>query len=474
VPDSYDVIVIGGGLGGLTAAALVARAGRKTLLVERNREVGGAASTYRVGDLIVEASLHETADPNDSLEPKHHVLTRLGVLDAVEWVPIGQIYEVRGGPIGAPFVLPEGFAQARHALVERFPSAAIGIGSVLGEMQRVATALGALSKGRQAFRNPMEGFAAFAKLGPVVKGWRLSVAERFDRAFANDEAAKFALAANLAYYHDDPGGLWWVLFAAAQGGYLGSGGRYIRGGSQRLSRALGDAFTSAGGEILLGRAASEIILDPAGRPSGIAHARPDGGERIKAHAPVIICNAAPAVVAKMLPQSAREQFWPRYAARPLSISLFSTTFGLSARPQELGFKSYSTILLPNWMRRLADYRRCGDLIAGLPGEAMPPLTIVDYSAIDSDLGGPPYPVAVVGVDRVANWSGIDGATYDAKRARWQEAILHAIDREFPGFAAQVVTSVFSTASTLSTYLNSPEGAVYGFAPRPPAGPIWKG
>jgi phytoene dehydrogenase-like protein len=55
---TYDVIVIGSGLGGLTAAALLARAGRKTLLIERNHGVGGAASTYKAGDLIVEASLH--------------------------------------------------------------------------------------------------------------------------------------------------------------------------------------------------------------------------------------------------------------------------------------------------------------------------------------------------------------------------------------------------------------------------------
>ena len=44
--DQYDVIVIGAGLGGLTAAALIARSGRKTLVVERNKSVGGAASTY--------------------------------------------------------------------------------------------------------------------------------------------------------------------------------------------------------------------------------------------------------------------------------------------------------------------------------------------------------------------------------------------------------------------------------------------
>jgi phytoene dehydrogenase-like protein len=243
--DAYDVIVIGGGLGGLTAAGLVARAGRKTLLIERIHGVGGAASTYKAGDLVVEASLHATSDPRDTIDPKHHVLARLGVFDNVEWVPTGAVYEVRGGPVGEPFLLPEGFAQARHALVQRSPSATAAIGSVLGEMEHIATGLGTLSKGREAFRNPVKGFLAVARLGPLVKGWRISVSERFDRAFGDDEAVKCALAANLAYYHDDPATLWWVLFAAAQGGYLASGGRYIRGGSQRLSHALARALRGA-------------------------------------------------------------------------------------------------------------------------------------------------------------------------------------------------------------------------------------
>ena len=109
--DRYDVIVIGSGLGGLTAAALIAQAGCKTLLIERNYGVGGAASTYKSGDLVVEASLHETSDPQDPVDPKHGVLAKIGVLDKVAWVPTGSVYEVRGGPVGAPFVLPEGFAR---------------------------------------------------------------------------------------------------------------------------------------------------------------------------------------------------------------------------------------------------------------------------------------------------------------------------------------------------------------------------
>jgi phytoene dehydrogenase-like protein len=176
----------------------------------------------------------------------------------------------------------------------------------------------------------------------------------------------------------------------------------------------------------------------------------------------------------MLRGAARERFFAPYARRPLSISLFSVTFGLSVRPAEVGLRSYSTFLLPKWMTALSDYRRAAAILAEAPSETIPPMAIVDYSAIDSGLGGPPYPLSVVGVDRTSNWSGLDGAAYDQKRELWRAAILKAIDREFPGFSSKVVASVLSTASTMSSYLNAPEGAVYGFAPLPPSGPIWKG
>jgi len=282
------------------------------------------------------------------------------------------------------------------------------------------------------------------------------------------------LAANLPYWHDDPDTMWWILFAVAQGGYLASGGRYVRYGSARLSNALADATRQAGGEIILGRQVTEIRLDTDGRPSGVVHAGRNGAELAEARAPIIVTNAAPAVLAAMLPAAARERFWSDYAGRRLSISLFSATFGLSARPATLGFRSYSTLLLPRWMKSLSDHRRSADLLAAAPGQEQPLLTIVDYSAIDSGLGGPPYPVSVVGVDRLANWSGLDKAAAETKREQWRQAVIAAIDREFPGFASHVVASVFNTALSMRNYLNAPEGAIYGFAPLPPTTPIWRG
>jgi phytoene dehydrogenase-like protein len=470
----YDVIVIGAGLGGLTAAALLTRAGRKTLLIERNDSVGGAASTYNMGSLTVEASLHETTDPHDPADPKHHALSRLGVLDAVEWVPVGSLYEVRGGPVGAPLTLPDSFAAAGAALRERFPAAGKGVNALLGEMERLAVGLGTLSRGRDAFNNPREGFSALAKLGPVVRHWRLSLGAMLQRHFGSDEGPKCALAANLPYYHDDPDSLWWVFFAVAQGGYLKSGGRYIRGGSQRLSDALARVVTAGGGETLLGRRATAISLDSEGRPTGVVHGGQDGGEEVEAHAPVVVGNAAPTVLAGMLPETARSTFLAPYARQALSISLFSASFGVSVRPADLGLKSYSTFILPSWMTALAHYRESSGVLGLFPDSRTPAMTVVDYSAIDSGLGGPPYPVSVVGPDRTSNWADLDAAAYLQKRQRWSEAIIAAIDREFPGFAEHVVASQLNTARSIANYLNAPGGAIYGFAPLPPPGPIWRG
>jgi protoporphyrinogen oxidase len=44
--SSADVIVVGGGLAGLSAAALVARAGRSVIVVEKSGELGGRAATH--------------------------------------------------------------------------------------------------------------------------------------------------------------------------------------------------------------------------------------------------------------------------------------------------------------------------------------------------------------------------------------------------------------------------------------------
>lgn len=57
--DSYDIVVIGSGLGGMTAANTLARSGFKVLLCEQHFQLGGLAAWFRrPGGLIFDVSLH--------------------------------------------------------------------------------------------------------------------------------------------------------------------------------------------------------------------------------------------------------------------------------------------------------------------------------------------------------------------------------------------------------------------------------
>jgi phytoene dehydrogenase-like protein len=59
ITQNYDVIIIGGGLGGMTAANKLAKNGRKVLLLEAHDKLGGFATWfYRRGRHIFDVSLH--------------------------------------------------------------------------------------------------------------------------------------------------------------------------------------------------------------------------------------------------------------------------------------------------------------------------------------------------------------------------------------------------------------------------------
>jgi len=48
--EKYDAIIIGAGLGGLTAGAKLAKEGKKVLLIEQHTIPGGCATTFKRKD----------------------------------------------------------------------------------------------------------------------------------------------------------------------------------------------------------------------------------------------------------------------------------------------------------------------------------------------------------------------------------------------------------------------------------------
>jgi all-trans-retinol 13,14-reductase len=46
VPENLDAIIIGSGIGGLSTAALLAKAGKKVLVLEQHDQAGGCCHTF--------------------------------------------------------------------------------------------------------------------------------------------------------------------------------------------------------------------------------------------------------------------------------------------------------------------------------------------------------------------------------------------------------------------------------------------
>jgi all-trans-retinol 13,14-reductase len=471
---AFDAVVIGSGLGGLTAAALLAKSGRKVCVIERNHSVGGAASAFKTGALTIEPALHQTADPHDPGEPKHAILKELGLLDEIEWIPISPFFSVKGGPVGETFDLPVGFDAAHLALSSRFPKRRDGFARLLGAMEQIRSGVERLTRAGET-RSLGQLFRAGVGLRGLARDWRASTADILQRFLGDDEAAKFAIAGNIGYYADDPRHLAWPFFAMAQGGFLKAGGRFIKGGSRVLSMKLARIVTKAGGSVLLGRHASAIDFDNSGHPAYVRHVdSKTKADEQRLGARQVFANCAPHVLAHMLPPAERAAIERAYIGQALSISLFSAHFGLSVPPARLGLDRYSLAVLPDWMTSLSRTAECSRMFAADPKNRIPSYAIANYGAIESGLGDGPVLVTVVGVDRFDNWAALAPQDEKDRRGRWLDAFQAALDQEYPGFSAAVSERMFLNARSMHNFMNTPGGAVYGFAPRPFERRIWAG
>jgi phytoene dehydrogenase-like protein len=231
----------------------------------------------------------------------------------------------------------------------------------------------------------------------------------------------------------------------------------------------------SGGSVLLGAAVASIEVDSSGAVTAVETAARGEKPSQRIEARLVLANNAPDAIARMLPEEAGQRFAAAFAGRPLSTSLFSVHLGLKANPAQFGLTGYSTIHLPSWVTALSDYAKSAALLGANPAGKLPPFAIANYGAIDARLDdGGPILVSLAGTDDVSNWRGLSKDQERARRDAWLDAILEELERQYPGFTGAVEQKVFLSAASMERYLGTPDGAVYGFDPIPPAQPLWRG
>lgn len=143
---SYDAVVIGAGMAGLTAATRLAQAGRTVLVLEKNTWVGGYAHGFSQDGFHWDHGGHIFLAYRLGAQARE-VFERLRLDEAVEMRPIRQNYRCVF-PDDA-LTIPDDLASAAEAFTERFPAEGEGIRRVLATMEAM---IGQVDRYVPAFR----------------------------------------------------------------------------------------------------------------------------------------------------------------------------------------------------------------------------------------------------------------------------------------------------------------------------------
>jgi all-trans-retinol 13,14-reductase len=429
----YDIVIVGAGLGGLTAGAKLAREGKKVLVIEQHNRPGGCATTFRRGDFTLEVGLHEMDGPSPR-DMKTRIFNDLDVFNNVDFIKIPEFYR---------------FINDHYDV------------SISHEPEVVKTRLSEL------FPGETDGIKAYfdqilypKKRTPGAEVPDKSVGEFLDSIIRNDDL-KLILLGNLGYFHDDPYTLSLAYYSLAEGSYYTGGASYIKGGSQKLSDHLAAYIKSHGGDVLLNHTVTGILSSEQ-KVTGVKYKKKNDPAELTALADDVIANNAVLNVSGLLADDKGKELKNDIKDLKPGASLLTVYFGFSKPLKELGNSHYSTFVFDNSVKSQADIVRNNH-----DDFSRRSFTFVDYSQIDSYLAPEGKSVgALCCIDYLSEWEGMGKKEYNAKKEMVASVFIERLEKIIPGIKDIIEYCEVGTSSTVRRYTSNPDGAVYGFAQTP--------
>ena len=414
----YDVVIIGSGLGGLVCGSLLAREGKKVLLLERQAQPGGCMQSYQRDGLFFDTGFHYVGGLAEG-QQLHSVFSHLGLMQ-LPWVRL----DAKGFGLVTighqTFPLAEGYDNFALTLGEYFPQE---------------------EKALKQYVEMLRHLPSMEEIGPVnAYDWL--------KSHFRDPLLINVLSGSAIKMELRRESLPLFTFAHGMSSYIGSSWR-LRGGGHLIVDALVNDINRLGGKVVCHADVNKLV-EKEGR---IVAARCSKGNVYEGD--VFISDAHPQVTFGWLDESKliKKLFRRRINAMENSTGMF--TVSLVLKQGVLPYFNHNKYVYrkPNVWTFHEDVGGIGGVMVScrVPEEG-------DY-ARQIDLMTP------VSWKLFESWAdttvGRRGEIYEMLKNHLADECIRLAERVVPGLAGMVEKRYTSTPLTYRDYTLSPCGSAYG-------------
>ena len=448
----FDAVVIGAGNGGLAAACRLAKAGKKTLLIEQHNLPGGVASSFRRGRFEFETALHELCEFGSAENPggcRQTIVDEFG-LD-INWYMVPDNFRVittarDGSPIDA--TLPCGRENFINKMEEYVPGCRESVEKFfdLGAETLAAGKYMTASGGHPDSKLMQEKYPNFLRTAayPV---------NRVLKALKMPDKAQDIMNTYWGYLGVDADHLSFMQYVNMVCLYVNHGAWIPEKTSNQLTTGLLERFRAMGGTAWFNCRAEEILFDDEEHVNGLRTSSGTVNTRY------IICNANPTMAyANLVPQSIVPDRERKLAgARRYSARMFVVYMGLNKSAEELGLKDYS-YFLPQSADSVKEYESLKRIETNKYNIAL------CYNVVNPKAS--PEGTCIVSLTTTYMedcWSEIDPKDYVKTKNKVASDMIDWFE-EKTGIIIRPYIEEFEVATpwTFCRYASVPQGAAYGY------------
>jgi prolycopene isomerase len=252
MPDP-DVIIIGGGVAGLTCGCLLAKSGLKVLLIEKNQKVGGCCTSFQRDDFSFDLSVQSLGECQEGGRI-WRLLEKLNLLDKIHFIPLepAREYHFPDRKITQSSRL-ETHIETLSAL---FPKERKGIEKVYRILKQVFEEFSRMPPSLDWFNS-----ATFSSQHPLLSQYKNKAYGELLEETISNPLLKTILAIRTSYALLPPEEISVVGMAGIEMSYFSHGVSCLEGKVEQFPLQLKEAFERFGGELLLGEEILRIAIE---------------------------------------------------------------------------------------------------------------------------------------------------------------------------------------------------------------------